>query len=123
MPVAVRGGFGVGPGWPHLLSRVLLVADEDEQDLAAASLTTVQLIVSALGAALAGMVANLAGLTDPGGEPGASSAATWLFGVFAVAPAVAVLTAVRCTRGFGGHSTCGAVPRIIAPHRSGDSIE
>lgn len=92
-------GCGVGLAWPHLLSRVLKVADQDEQDLAASSLTTVQLIVSALGAALSGLVANLAGLTDPGGVAGTASAATWLFGLFAILPALALPTAVRCTRG------------------------
>ena len=89
-------GFGVGLGWPHLLTRVLLAADRDEQDLAAGSLTTVQLVVSAFGAALSGMVANLAGLTDPGGTSGTAHAAVWLFGLFAVPPALAVLTAIRC---------------------------
>ena len=90
-------GCGVGVGWPHLLARVLVVADKDEQDLAAASLTTVQLIVSALGAAVSGLVANLAGLTDPGGVTGTGHAALWLFGLFAMPPALAVWTAIRCT--------------------------
>jgi MFS family permease len=91
-------GFGVGLGWPHLMTRVLQVADWDEQDIAAASLTTVQLIVSALGAAVSGMVANLAGLLDPGGEIGTAHAAIWLFGLFAIPPFLAVFTAIRCTR-------------------------
>ena len=52
----------------------------------------------ALGAALAGMVANLAGLTDPGGVGGVSRAATWLFGVFALAPVLGVFTALRVVR-------------------------
>lgn len=84
-------GFGVGLGWPHLLTRVLQVAPAGEQDLASASLTTVQLFATAIGAALAGMVANLAGLTHPGGATGAADAAQWLFGVFALAPLAAVV--------------------------------
>ena len=91
-------GLGVGLGWPHLLTRVLLAADPDDQERAAASLTTVPVIVSALGAALTGMVANLAGLTDPGGDSGTSAAAAWLFAVFAIAPALAIITAVRLMR-------------------------
>ena len=47
---------------------------------------------------LAGMVANLAGLTDPGGVGGVSRAATWLFGVFALAPVLGVFTALRVVR-------------------------
>ena len=88
-------GLGVGLAWPHLLTRVFQVSSAGEQDLAAASITTVQLFATALGAALAGMVANIAGLTDPGGIVGASSAATWLFGVFALAPMLGILTVYR----------------------------
>lgn len=88
----------MGLAWPHLLTRVFQVAPAGEQDLAAASITTVQLFATALGAALAGMVANLAGLTDPGGIAGMASAAGWLFGVFALAPIFAVFTALRVIR-------------------------
>ena len=91
-------GLGVGLAWPHLLTRVFQVSTAGEQDLAAASITTVQLFATALGAALAGMVANLAGLTDPGGVGGVSRAATWLFGVFALAPVLGVFTALRVVR-------------------------
>jgi len=91
-------GFGVGMSWPHLLTRVLQVAPRDEQGLASASLTTVQLFATALGAALAGMVANLAGLTEPGGVAGTANAACWLFGVFALAPALCILTARLCVQ-------------------------
>ncbi|KQU88094.1 MFS transporter [Ensifer sp. Root31] len=88
-------GFGVGLGWPHLLTRVLQVAPKDEQDLASVSITTVQLCATAVGAALAGMVVNLGGLTVPGGVPGTSSAAFWLFAAFSIAPLAGILTAVR----------------------------
>lgn len=108
----VSVGFGVGLAWPHLLTRVLKVAPHDEQDLAAASLTSVQLFASAIGAALAGMVANLAGLTMPGGEAGTASAARWLFGVFALAPALCVLTILRVS----GH--WAANPRPSQPEQS-----
>lgn len=91
-------GFGVGMSWPHLLTRVLQVAPRDEQALASASLTTVQLFATALGAALAGMVANLAGLTESDGVAGTANAARWLFGVFALAPVLCMLTARLCAR-------------------------
>ncbi|OKA20918.1 MFS transporter [Pseudomonas versuta] len=91
-------GLGVGLAWPHLLTRVFQVAPAGEQDLASASITTVQLFATALGAALAGMVANLAGLTDPGGIAGMMNAAGWLFGVFALAPVIGVFTALRVVR-------------------------
>ncbi|PLV59722.1 MFS transporter, partial [Erwinia sp. B116] len=88
-------GFGIGLGWPHLLTRVLQVTPEEEQDAAATSITTVQLVATALGAALAGMLANQGGLNAPGGIAGAQSAAYVLFGVLALAPLLAVFSAMR----------------------------
>lgn len=88
-------GAGVGISWPHLLTRILQAAPSDEQDLASASITTVQLFATALGSALAGMVVNLAGLTDPGGVAGTQSSAFWLFAVFALMPLIGVVSAAR----------------------------
>lgn len=85
-------GFGVGIAWPHLAARVLQAAPVGEQQLASASISTVQLFATAFGAALAGMVANLAGLSVPGGE---SAAARWLFALFALAPALCLLLDTR----------------------------
>ena len=101
MPIClalVAIGLGVGLAWPHLLTRVFQAAPAGEQDLTSASITTVQLFATALGAALAGMVANLAGLTEPGGIAGTMSAAGWLFWVFALAPVIGVFTALRVIR-------------------------
>ncbi|MFI8415554.1 MFS transporter [Serratia sp. NPDC078593] len=89
-------GFGIGFGWPHLLTRILQNASEADKDIAGASITTVQLFATALGAALAGMIANLAGLNVPGGVEGASVAARWVFSLFAIAPLLAVYFAWRC---------------------------
>ncbi|HEX8614077.1 MAG TPA: MFS transporter [Telluria sp.] len=92
--VALAGaGAGVGLGWPHLLTRVLTLAPAGEGGLASAAITTVQLYGMAIGAAVAGLVANAAGLSEPGGKAGAQSAALWLFASFAVAPALAALLA------------------------------
>lgn len=86
-------GFGVGMGWPHLLTNVLTVVAEDERDLASASITTIQLLATAFGAAVGGMVVNLAGLTSPGGKSGTANAAMWLFGTFALSALLAGLSA------------------------------
>ena len=85
-------GTGIGLAWPHLLTRVLANVPDREKDIAGASITTVQLIATAIGAALAGMIANLAGLTNPGDVTGASSAAAWLFGLYAVLSALLFIT-------------------------------
>jgi len=72
-------GFGTGIIWPHLLTRILQYASHEDADLASASLTTIQLFGTALSAALAGTMTNLAGLTNPGGIVGTTHAATALF--------------------------------------------
>lgn len=72
-------GYSVGLTWPHLLANVLKITPQDEQGIASASLTTVQLVSTAFGAALAGTIANLAGLSNPGGADGVANAAQWLF--------------------------------------------
>lgn len=88
-------GFGVGLAWPHLLTRVLKAVPPHEQELAGASITTVQLFATATGAALAGMIANAGGLIDPGGLDGTARAARWLFWAFALAPLLGLVAARR----------------------------
>lgn len=92
-------GAGVGIGWPHLLTRVLELAPRGEENAASTAITTVQLYGMAVGAALAGLVANAAGLSVPGGVAGAQSAAIWLFAGFALAPLLAALLARRVIGG------------------------
>ncbi|MGY4638311.1 MFS transporter [Pseudomonas sp. TE24901] len=93
-------GFGIGLGWPHLLTRILQVASaqDQDQDTAASSITTLQLFAMALGAALAGVISNMAGINDAAGDAGVANAARWLFAVFTLAPMLALVMAVRATR-------------------------
>jgi DNA-binding transcriptional LysR family regulator/MFS family permease len=78
-------GFGIGISWPHLLTRVFTAAEPGEAHLASLSITTIQLFAIAFGSALAGLIANGAGLTSLAPLAGAQQTAVWLFGVFAVA--------------------------------------
>ena len=71
------------------------LAPAGQEGQASASITTVQLYGMAVGAAVAGLVANAAGLSEPGGACGARSAALWLFASFAVAPALAAWLVAR----------------------------
>lgn len=89
-------GLGVGVAWPHLLIRVLKAVPAQEQELAAASITTIQLFATASGAALAGMIANAGGLINPGGVEGTRQAAYYLFGIFAAAPLAGIGVARNC---------------------------
>jgi hypothetical protein len=73
----------------------------DERDLAGACITTTQLIAGALGSAVAGTVANLAGLAAAviaGDLLDIVQAAHWLFLIFAAVPLVGVATAWRAIR-------------------------
>lgn len=91
-------GIGVGLCWPHLLTGVFRAAPPDQQNIASAAITTLQLYAIALGAGLAGVVANAAGFTDPGGWQGARQAAWAVYGVFAFAPALAIRLGWRAGR-------------------------
>ncbi|MFF4759829.1 MFS transporter [Streptomyces sp. NPDC001292] len=86
-------GWGIGMAWPHLLTRVLQLTPEEDQDLAGSSVTTIQLTATAFGSALAGTVANVIGFSGSAGAGDLQSTARWMFGLFAVAPLAAVMTA------------------------------
>jgi MFS family permease len=84
-------GLGVGLCWPHLLTRVFKAAPAGQESIASAAIITLQLYAIAMGASLAGMITNAAGLTTPGGVVGAQQAAAALFAIFACAPALAIV--------------------------------
>ncbi|HEV7309401.1 MFS transporter [Ensifer sp.] len=90
-------GFGMGFAWPHIVTAVYEFAPDGEAEKASSSITTVQLFAAALGAALAGLTANLAGIETPSRD-GVALATSWLFWLFALMPALAVLTAGRVWR-------------------------
>lgn len=75
--------------------RILQVAAPADKEIAAASITTVQLFATALGAALAGMIVNVNGFND-GTLTGVMSSAYWLMMLLAIAPLIAIFTARRC---------------------------
>ena len=90
-------GWGIGMAWPHLTTAVLSNVPAAEQDLAGASITTVQLTAAAAGAAIGGAIVNVAGFTD-GSEGGVQDAARWLYIAMLAAPVLAAVTARRYTR-------------------------
>ena len=83
-------GFGVGLGWAHLVTKILGLVDNSEQDKASAAISTVQSLGSAFGAAVAGVIVNSTGLVDPGGVAGGISAAHWLYVLMALPGLIAV---------------------------------
>lgn len=87
-------GFGVGLGWAHLVTKVLQLVQNSEQDKASAAISTVQSLGSAFGAAIAGVIANSTGLVHPGGIAGNIAAAHWLYAAMALPGIVTVITAL-----------------------------
>ncbi|MCZ2204368.1 MFS transporter [Bartonella sp. A05] len=67
-------GMSSGITWPHFLTRILQCARDEDALRASESLTSVQLFSMAFITALAGIVTNLAGLSNPGGITGMISA-------------------------------------------------
>lgn len=84
-------GVGVGMGWPHLLTQVLTSSAKGEEEKASASITTIQLLATAVGTALTGLVVNSAGIIKPGGIQGAEQSSLWLFALFAIMPLSALM--------------------------------
>lgn len=88
----VVAGAGIGAAWPHLSAWAMSgAADPGQQAVAAAAITTVQLICGAFGAGLAGVLANLRDQPDSG-------LARAMFAAFAGLAAVGSVVAVRAAR-------------------------
>jgi MFS family permease len=91
-------GAGIGGAWAQLGALLMETALPAERDLASACISTTQLIAGAVGSALAGAIANLAGLAAAvvaGDAIGIVRAAQCLFLVFAAIPLIGAATALR----------------------------
>ena len=88
-------GAGIGMAWPHLASLLIALSPEPEREAAGTFVTLLQIGAAALGAAFAGMVANITGLPKATTRADVSIAAFILFATFAVAPLLATFTASR----------------------------
>jgi len=91
-------GGGVGISWPHLASSLIECSPASEREAAGAFVTLLQIGGAALGAAFAGMVANMTGLPMASSRAGVTVAAFGLFTTFAVAPLLAAFFANRFLR-------------------------
>jgi len=94
LPIALIGA-GIGAAWAFVLQRVMSGAKGGEENIAAASAATVQQAGIALGAAIAGLVANASGL-DNGLDPGSVlRASLWVPLALVAAPLTAGAIGVR----------------------------
>lgn len=89
-------GAGIGAAWAYLGTLLVEFAEAKERDVAAAFISTTNLLSQAFGAAFAGMIANIAGFGDPAlGPAGVVRAVFWLFLTISLFPAAALPIAVR----------------------------
>jgi MFS family permease len=92
-------GAGIGVAWAYLGALLVEFAEAEERDVAAAFISTNNLLSQAFGAAFAGMIANIAGFGDPTlGSDGVLRAVLWLFVAVSLFPAAALPLAVRVVR-------------------------
>lgn len=82
-------GVGIGTAWQQINTRVLHNAPAGEGDVTSAAISMAQQVSTGLGAAFAGVIVNMAGLSS-GNAQGAVDAAQWLYGLFMLAPVVAI---------------------------------
>ena len=94
LPAIVLLGAGIGLCWALVAQRVMSGARPGEEAVAASSIPTVQQMGYALGAALAGLVANTSGFSS-GSASGVAAAAFWVPASFVVPALLACVAALR----------------------------
>ncbi len=91
-------GASVGSAWPHLASRLIGYSPPAERTAAGGFVTTLQILAGTFGAALAGMVANLAGLAHSTTPADVAHGGWLLFLSFVLPPLMAALISARLLR-------------------------
>ncbi len=91
-------GAGMGLCSAHIENRTMASAPAGEAKVTASSIPTLGSLGRGFGAATAGLVANAAGLSAGISREVVSAAATWVYGVAVVVPAVIVILSVRLAK-------------------------
>jgi len=91
-------GFGIGAANLHLVALAMRIAEPGYESLTASSIPTIRALGISFGAAIAGLIANMAGLDAGITVATVAAATTWVYGATILAPAVALLLAVRIVR-------------------------
>jgi MFS family permease len=95
---AAISGVGIGLCFAHLASWTISAARPGEEDLTSSSIPTSQSLGIAFGAALAGLIANAAGLASGVSTSAVAAAATWVYAMGVLAPAAITALAWRLLR-------------------------
>lgn len=91
-------GIGFGLSYTFLTQRILGNVEQGEGDVTAGALPTLEAAGAAFGAALAGLIGNLAGIVDFGSPEGVRGAAAWLMGLSALMACLPLAGAARLVR-------------------------
>jgi len=92
-------GGGIGVAWAHLINLMMVYAKEEERDVSSGFIYTNQMIASAFGSGLAGVIANLAGFADRALGPSAVvRSVAWVFLLFSALAAAAILISILAVR-------------------------
>jgi MFS family permease len=91
-------GAGIGVCFAHISSWSIAAARQGERAVTASAIPTIQSLGIALGAAIAGLVANTAGLATDISLVTLAAAATWVYGLGIIAPVVLTVLAWRLVR-------------------------
>jgi predicted MFS family arabinose efflux permease len=92
-------GFGIGASNLHLVALAMRIAEPGYEGLTASSIPTIRSLGISFGAAIAGLIANLAGLEAGISVATVEAATTWVYGATILAPALSLVLAVRVVRG------------------------
>jgi MFS family permease len=98
IPAIALLGAGMGQCWPFVADRIMDGAKIGDETVAASSVPTVQQMGFALGAAIAGLVANAGGLTAATTDEGMVRAASWVPANFVVSAILAFVIGLRLRR-------------------------
>jgi hypothetical protein len=88
-------GAGIGLCFAHISSWTMAAAQAGEESQTASSIPTIQSLGIAFGAAAAGLVANAAGLASGIAPETVASAASWIYQLGLVPPAIMTVLAGR----------------------------
>ena len=91
-------GLGIGACNLHVVALTMRIAEPGFESLTASSIPTIRSLGISFGAAIAGLIANSAGLARGVTVETVAAAATWVYGATILAPAVSLLLAMRVVR-------------------------
>jgi hypothetical protein len=91
-------GFGIGACNLHLVAQTMRIAEPGFESLTASSIPTIRSLGISFGAAIAGLIANTAGLAGGLSAATVAAAVGWVYGAAILAPALALVLSVRIVR-------------------------